>query len=55
MIAREVVGKIGPYRAVHLSKIIDPSTEKRNRGVNWCLFHRLLVVTAWMTEAANSW
>ena len=29
MTAAEVVGKIGPSRAIHLSKIVDLSTEKR--------------------------
>ena len=23
------VGRIGPYRAIHLSRILDPATEKR--------------------------
>ncbi|MBM4028055.1 MAG: hypothetical protein FJ280_22070 [Planctomycetes bacterium] len=27
------VGRIGPYRAVHLSKILDPATEKRRCAV----------------------
>ena len=27
--SHSAVGRIGPYRAIHLSKILDPATEKR--------------------------